>query len=80
MEAAQSGSAIPQVLAAVRVHSPATAAGGEGVDALAAAVGAALRILVAAASDSTDVRHPTLSVPSHPLASRFGGDRANAFV
>jgi formiminotetrahydrofolate cyclodeaminase len=49
--------ALPQLVAAVRAQSPATAAGGEGVDALAAAVGAALQLLVAAASEHADVSH-----------------------
>jgi hypothetical protein len=45
----------PELVAAVRSHSPATAAGGDGVDALAAAVYAILRILVRVAADHTDV-------------------------
>ena len=52
----------PELVAAVRLQSPACRAAGGGAEALAAAVGAAVGMLVQAASELTDARHAAAGV------------------
>lgn len=60
-----------ELVAAVRAHSPATAAGGDGVNALAAAVYIVLRLIIRKAADHSDVRQVSYFVLGTGLLLRI---------